>query len=103
MYNFKVNNSVIEYSFKYLSNVTIPTSSISEDSTYTALPYRTSLQTWTGLTADYKPDASINPDNAYEDNFMIASASGGFYVYFASLPEAAVVFDYVSMQLGVSA
>ncbi len=85
------------------TSVSVATTDIAADSTYTSLPYRSTLQSWSGLTADYRPDASINPNNAYEDNFMVASAAGGFYVYFASLPESAVVFDFVSMQLGVSA
>lgn len=83
-------------------SVNITTSSISSDSTYTSLPYRTSLITWSGLTSSYKPDASINPDNAYTDDFMVSSTTNGYYVYFASMPTATVVFDFISMQLSYS-
>lgn len=85
------------------SNVTIATSAISSSPTYTAFPYRTtSLQTWTGLTADYQADASINPSNAYYDPFAIETYSNGYYVYFETMPTAAVVFSQITMQKGAS-
>ncbi|MCH4182985.1 MAG: collagen-like protein [Prevotella sp.] len=91
------------YEMKYVDAVPITVANIASNATYTSLPYRSTLQTWTGLTSFYKPDASIAPDNAYTDSYAIETATDGFYVYFASMPTATVMFDTIWMQKGVNA
>ena len=88
-----------EQSLKSKTAVSIAVANIASDTTYTKYPYRSTLQAWAGLTSNYIPDASIEPDNALASEVMIETTTDGWYAYFTEMPTAAVVFSYVAMKL----
>lgn len=75
----------------FSNNVTVATSAWSNNSTYTAYPYRASVA-YAGVTADYFPDIVFNPNDADFGKLapICETYAGGVYIYASEQPGATV-------------
>ena len=75
----------------FSNNVTVATSVWSNNSTYTAYPYRASVA-YAGVTADYFPDIVFNPNDADFGKLapICGTYAGGVYIYASERPGATV-------------
>ena len=78
------------------SNLTVPTSSWSNDTTYEDFPFRAAVAI-TGCTASHRPDVTYSVADATSANFapVAESYAGGIYIYAAEKPTATITIPTV--------
>lgn len=80
------------------SNLSVPTSAWTSDTTYEEFSYRAAI-TIAGCTAAYKPDVTLSLADAMSGNFapIAESYAGGVYIYAAAVPDTSMTIPNITL------